>query len=637
MTTVSYSEGLRELRRQSRVAAREIFQPRPVLTVSEAADTHRILPSTSPFPGRFRTGRLPYMRRIQDVLGDDTTKDIVFAKASQIAGSTVAENFLLYLMLYSPSAVLQVWPSEGKLKKWTLTRLDPMIDDCTALRAKFPRSGRRDSGDSLSYKEFPGGWLKAITAKSTIELKSDTARVAIAEEVDEWDYDLKEQGDPLELLLVRMRNYWNRKLYVPSTPTVYGRSRVWSLLETSTWEEYWVPCPHCDHYQTLRWRDATDDDEEAGAYRILFDRNEHDEVVSGSAKYVCEECAALIEEKHKQQMLDRGQWRPRFPGRETVGFHLNTLYSPFVPWDEVARAFLRAKGNPATMKVFVNTQLGLPYREKGETVSTTVLSNRAERYDAEIPRGVGLLTAGVDVQGDRLELLVWGWGAGERSWMIRWEQLDGDPGQDDVWSKLDEWILKREFQHVDGAKMKIAATCLDAGYHTERAWRYCAARAARRVLATVGRAGRGRKLIEAPTPEKYKRSRSRKKPMHVVGVDSGKDLLYARLRIKDADVPGYVHFPDNVDPVFYDQLTSEQLTTQYREGRPQRVWTLIAGRRNEALDMTVLNMAALAYLGIPTIRQLGELAERISAIGKAGPDGAAKRGPRRMISKGLHG
>lgn len=640
---IDFSEGLAALRSGIAIDAHDVFQPQSKLTVSEWADANRRLPSNSPIPGRFRTDFIPYMRRIQDVLGDESVREVVFAKASQVAGSTAGENFLGWIMDQSPSAVLQVWPSEEKLKKWSLTRLDPMIDETPCLRAKFPRSGRRDSGDSIAYKEFSGGWLKAITAKSTIALKSDTARVAIAEEVDEWEGDVNDQGDPLELLLVRLRNYWNRKLYVVSTPTVLGASRVWSLLEQSTWEEYWVPCPHCGHMQTLRWRDEKEGEEDAGfTYRLIFERNAAGEVVPGSTCYVCDECSVPIPERKKGWMLRRGEWRARYPGRERVGFHINVLYSPLCPWDDVARAFLRSKDSPSKLKVFHNTWLGLPFRDVASRVESHVLSERTVPYPAPVPRGVGLLTAGVDVQADRLEVVVWGWGAHERSWVIAWRQIDilkERPA--DAWAELDEVLIKGRWKHEDGAELGIAAAAVDAGYESETVWRYCEARRAHRIIATVGRSGPGKQLITPPDPAKYKKSKAKRKPMHTVGVDSGKSMLYGRLGVGKPEAPGYVHFPDTLDPVFFDQLTSEQLITKYEKGRPYRTWELIAGRRNEALDCSVYAMAALAFLGQKTINSLGALAEQVTEAGRAlaagsvaAPAGRRRRG-RNVISSGL--
>lgn len=672
MTAPAYdfgTTGLMQLRAGIRRSANDVFRPAPTLTVSEWADEYRRLPSHSPVPGQWRTDYVPYLRRIHDVLGDESVREVVFAKSSQVGGSSVGENFIGFTMDQAPGAVLMVWPAEDKLKKWSLKRLDPMIEDTPVLRAKFARTGRRDSGDSIAYKEFPGGWLNAITARSTTALKSDTARIAIAEEVDEWDGDINDQGDPLELLLVRLRNYWNRKLYVVSTPTTAGKSRVWSLLQQSTWEEYWVPCPHCQAMQVLRWRDFAEGQDRdgdpvgAGEYRLTFDRTLDGELVPGSAAYVCGECAATIEERWKRWMLQRGEWRARFPGRDRVGFHINTLYSPLCSWDDVARAFLSAKDSPSKLKVFVNTWLGLPFRDASEVVAGNVLAQRAISYplagystDADgeripeyaVPSGVGLLTAAVDVQGDRLELLIMGWGAKERAWVYRWEQINGEPGQDAVWRTLDEWLLKRRYRHEDGAELGISACCVDAGHLADKVWRYCEARRAYKIIATVGRDGWGRKLIDEPDEkrQKFKRSRANRKPMHVIGIDSAKAMLYSRLRLRRSEQtneapPGYIEFPDTLDPVFYDQLTSEILVSKTVRNRSTRVWDLPAGRRNEALDLTVYNMAALGYLGQKVINQLGDYARIVSERGKAlaGSGGAlavtgAPRGGRRILSRG---
>jgi phage terminase large subunit GpA-like protein len=642
-----YTDGVRALRSSMAAIAQDVFQPPPRLSVSEWADENRRLPSTGAIPGRFRTDRLPYMRRIQDVLGDNTTQEVYFAKSSQVAGSTVGENFIGYLIDLSPCAILMVWPTESKLKKWSKKRLDPMLQDTASLRAKFPRSGRREAGDTIAYKDFPGGWLNAITAKSTTELKSDTARVAIAEEVDEWEYDLDAQGDPLDLLLVRLRTFFNRKLYVPSTPTIAGASKIWSLLEQSTWEEFWVPCPHCHEMQVLRWRDESADGVEVGQYRFVFERDEHGEVIDGSTQYVCEHCACTIDESHKQSMLERGEWRARNPNRKAVGFHIWTAYSPLVKWDEIAREFLKSRHLASKLKVFVNTWLGLPFKDDVESIGSNTLSARAVKYPKRgdellLPHGVGVLTCSIDVQGGHggwLDLLLWGWGAGEKSWVYRWEQLEGDPGHEAVWIRAREMLLD-SYPHESGARLRVSATCVDAGYQTDKAWNFARKLARYKVIATVGRDGRGRKLIEAPDLTRLRRTTSRKKPMHIIGVDSGKDLLSSRLRLKEPELPGYITIPDNIDPMFYEQITAEELRTEYRKGRPLRVWHLPDGKRNEALDGAVMNMAALHYLGAKVINSLGALAQAVSKTrgggeGAAVANGSGRPRGRRQISGGI--
>jgi phage terminase large subunit GpA-like protein len=373
------------LRKGIATAAFTIFRPPPTLTVSQWADDNRRLPATSAEPGKWRTSRVPYTKRIMDVLGDDVTREVVFAKSAQTAGTSIGENYIGYVIDQSPSAILTVWPTEKALRAWSTKRLSTLISDSPCLREKFPKSARRDSKDSIASKEFPGGYIQALTAKSTADLRSHSARRAVAEEVDEWEGDVKDQGDPLQLLRRRMITFWNSKFYMVSTPTIAGFSRIWKELESSTWEEFWVPCPHCGHFQTLRWKDGDQDKYEAGQYRLVWEKDDSGQMIPGTCCYVCESCAAYIEERHKSPMLEKGEWRARFPGREKVGFHINTLYSPLCSWDEIARSFESAVKNPSEMKTFVNTMLGLPYEESGEKVDANVLMNQDRGVSRERP------------------------------------------------------------------------------------------------------------------------------------------------------------------------------------------------------------------------------------------------------------
>jgi phage terminase large subunit GpA-like protein len=232
------------------------------------------------------------------------------------------------------------------------------------------------------------------------------------------------------------------------------------------------------------------------------------------------------------------------------------------------------------------------------------------------------------VQGDRIELLVWGWGTGEERWLIAWEVLNGDPGQKEVWAELERRRLAQR-PHEGGATLAIAAMCVDAGYQTDHVHAYCSPRFHQNVIAVVGRDGPGRKLLEAPDPKKYKRS-NKKRPTHIVGSDSGKSAFFSALRIEKPG-PGYVHFPTSIDPVFYDQITSERLVTEFRKGRALRVWKKIEGRANEGLDMTNYAGAALVLLG-PTVRaKLPELVEKVKACWRSaeGRSGTARAGATR--------
>lgn len=656
MTAIVDLESIARLRDISADVCDDVFRPPPQMTVSEWADANRILPRTSAEPGRWRTERVPYLRGVMDALGDETVREVLFIKSAQVGGTSCGENLIGYLIDQDPCGILMLWPTEKKLRSWSRKQLKPLLEDTEALLRKVPNSARRESGNTIAAKEFPGGFLQMLTAKSTSDLRSTSARYGIIEEYDEIDQEVKGQGDPVEQFDARFRTFWNAKQYKVSTPIDEETSRSWQDWLRSTQHRYVVPCPHCGHRQILRWRDGVDDLDEAGRYRLLWEEDEQGEVIPGSAAYLCAGCGVLIEEHHKMAMLLAGAWVPTFPGRRIWGFHINTLYSPLTAWDDIARAFVKARKSQDKMQTFVNLWLGLPFRRYEASLSTRELQDHEVDYPVDaagervLPYDVALLTAGVDVQGDRLELTVWGWGAEERAWLIAWEQLEGDPGQDDVWHDLDALLL-RDWPHESGALLRIAAAAVDAGYQTERVHRFCDARAGRKVIAIVGRDGLGKPLLKAPGPQKFRRKkgdRAHRRPTHTVGVESAKSLLASRLRLTDPQAPGYVHFFTGLDRVFYDHLTAEHLKLIYVSGRPTRRWQKPKDRANEGLDCTVYAMAALAHLGTKVIAQLRTLATRVQELGAerlaqlaaAGGAPAAAPGPtarptRRIISRGI--
>lgn len=591
---------------------RRIHLPRPRLRGSDWADAHWQLSREAGAiePGQWRTARAPYLREILDTLTDPGVQRVVWMKASQVGASELGHIWFAYTVNLTPAPFIILYPTETALKNWSTLKLEPAIRANPSLAGKLVDvGGRRDSRNTMTRKTYAGGGLVALAAKSTAQLRSLTAFFAIAEEVDEYDADVRKQGDPLELLERAVRNALRAggKIYIPSTPTEKSFSNIEREFNGSDQRYFYVPCPQCNGMQRLHWQDAQ------GRFRILFDRNADDSFIRESARYLCEYCAYLIEERWKDAMLGAGVWRPTYPGRSYPGFQLGAQYSPFVSWWMMMDKWVGARRSPAKRKTFWNLWVGEPYEDKGEAIKTHELSARAEPYGdgVDVPHGVGIVTAGVDVQGDRLEVFPWGFGHLEESWCLGWEVLDGDPGQDAVWAALWE-RLTTPYRHASGAPVQIAAVAVDAGHNIERVVRFCdAARArGRMAIPIVGRAGRGKPLLQAPDPQKWKKTRRQSRPVYTVHVDAGKDLFFGRLRIQEPG-PEYVHFPDGIDPTYYDQMTAERLVTTYTKGRPAKEWQLIPDRRNEALDGTIYALAALMHLG-PLVRR--QLAARAKAL-----------------------
>jgi len=654
---VILADGVKALRGQLAVASRRIFEPPSLMTVSETADRYRVLSAEAGAvePGQWRTDRVPYLREIQDSLADPSCQRVVFVKSSQVGGSEVGLNWALHTMLVDPAPMLVLFPGEEALKGWSTVKLDSMIRNCPELRGRVydDESGRRDKRNTIKKKTFPGGYFAGLTARSSAQLRSWTAPRGICEEFEDYTADVNNQGDPIELMERALRTFMRSggKLFLVTTMSVKGYSRGEREYDASDQRRYHLPCPQCNGPLVLAFR------HDDGSSPFHFEMQDPEHVVPGSTRYRCDHCGHLIEHRWKESMVAAGQWIAQVPTRTTVrGFHIWTAYSPFVEWDQIANKFLQSRKIPEKLQVFDNTWAGVTWKETTEVTRPEHLKLRAEEYGVreggeivEVPHGVGVLTAAIDVQGDRLEWGVYGYGEGEESWAIEWGREEGDPAKPELYDAAIAAVFRR-WQHASGAAIVPAICVIDAGFMTTEVVRAVDRWRAKgcNLIGIVGREGRGRALIERPTAQKWKRSRAKTRPLHVVHTDSAKDiLLLSRLRVKEPG-PGFMHWPMTMDPVFADHLTSEELRTvwvgQKMAKRQVRKWVLLPDRRNEWLDLTCYCLAGLYELGLPVIARLGELARKLSefrpvasaAAAAGGASGTAGSAPGYgMVSKGV--
>lgn len=578
--------------------------PEPALSVSTWADEHRFLSSSaSSEPGRWRTSRTPYLKEIMDCLSPSHPAErVVVMSGAQIGKTECGNNWIGYVIHHSPGPMLMVQPTVEVAKRVSKQRIAPMIEATPALRGRVAESRARDSGNTVQVKEFEGGLLIITGANSGAGLRSMPIRFLFMDEVDEYPGDVDGQGDPVALAEKRTATFARRKVLLTSTPTLKGLSRIEREYLESDQRRFFVRCPLCGYAEHLTWRDP--------AHHHIEWEEGHPE----TAHMVCAGCGERVEERFKTEMLERGEWRATAEAvNRTVGFHLPALYSPlgWKSWAKCAAEFLSAKEDPFRLKTWVNTVLGETWEERGDSVNAGDLSSRRERFKAEVPTGVGVLVAAVDVQGDRLEAVVKGYGAGEESWLIAFTQLHGDPARADVWQELDQF-LSQEFEHESGQKLRVETTVVDSGgAHTEHVYRYTRARFSRRVFPVKGGSIAGRPLVERPSVHNQYRV-----PLFVLCVDTGKDVVLSRLRIGSPG-PGYVHLPEWTDEEYLAQLTAEKAIRKYVKGRGAvREWVKLR-ERNEALDLEVYALAAL-YIGGPAL--LRSLAERAAAFARLATD-----------------
>lgn len=586
----------------------EGLRPDPDITVSEWADEFRFLPKkASAEPGRWRTARTPYLRKIMDCLSPQSRVErVVFMKGAQIGGTEIGFNWLGFIIHHCPGPVLMVQPTVEIAKRVSKQRLAPSIEETPVLRERVAEARSRDSGNTMFVKEFPGGLLILTGANSAVGLRSMPIRYLFLDEVDGYPGDVDGEGDPVSLAEKRTDTFSRKKIFMVSTPKIKGLSRIESEYLTTDQRRYFVPCPHCGNCDWIRWPNI-----------------QWEEGKPETAALLCESCGALIEERHKTWMLERGEWRPTAEGDgTTAGFHLSSLYSPlgWKSWAKCAREFLKAKRDPSKLKTWVNTVLGETWEEEGDGIEPDSLKSQLEEYPAEVPSGVAILVGSVDVQGDRLECKVKGYGAGEESWLIAYSQFHGDPGRQEVWNELDSF-LRQEFEHQGGVKMKITAVGIDSGgLHTEQVYRFCKARSGRRIWALKGGSMRGKEVVGRPSDKNRYRTK-----LFLVGTDTAKDIVFSRMRIKTPG-PGYMHLPAWIDDEYIEQLTSERAIRKYVKGRGTVREYVKTRERNEALDLEVYCLATLYTLGTHTIKRLGDMATAIArgegTKAVAGQDGA---------------
>jgi phage terminase large subunit GpA-like protein len=553
--------------------------PPPTLTISEWADRERYLsPESAAEPGRWSTSRAEYQRGVMDAISDPRIETVVIMKGSQVGYTEILANVCGYHIDQDPCPILVIQPSLELAETWSKDRLSPMIRDTPTLRKKVSEVKARDSDNTIRQKIFPGGRLTIIGANAPRGLAARPIRVIVADEVDGYGASAGTEGDPLKLAAKRQITFWNRKSIIGSTPVLKETSlinREWLL---SDQRRFYVPCPQCDHAQVLVWSNVRWDKDAQGNHQ------------ADTAHYVCEACGAVWTDVDRWDAINKGQWRAEAVSEAgIVGFHIPGFLSPWLTLEKIVREFLNSRHDPESLKVWTNTVLGEPW-EEGESVDPGSMTNRGESYGPDdLPDGIRLLVAGVDVQSDRIEVQILGFGQGEECWAVGYDVVHGSPSEAPAWNDLDRLLLEK-YTTETGRILRIRAACVDSGgHHANQVFDFCRPRRPRRIFAIKGVAG-----PKPIWPKRAVRGAIHKRDeVFLIGVDTAKDALYGRIRIPRPG-PGYIHFPVGAgfDRAYFDQLTAEKVQTRKREGRPYRVWILPSGKRNEALDTFVYALAA---------------------------------------------
>lgn len=585
------------------------WAPPPRLSTTEWADRYRYLaPESSALPGKYRSSLTPWVAGMHEALDDPGIWKVVCMKSAQVAWTDgVVNNWLGRIIDLDPSPIIGLFPKEGAAKEYSGEKLTPMVEATPRLAEKIDVRTSRKDGNRALFKRFPGGFLKLVGSNSPSNVKSTPAPRVFVEEPDDAAVNTGGQGDSIKLLEERTKTYHRRKVVFGGTPSIKGLSTIEDAYATSDQRKFYVPCHECGDSHVLSWNNVS----------CQEDPDRHHEVF-GSAMpetsvYACPHCGAMWDDHTKNRNVRKGYWQATTESSGIAGFYINELYSPF-PGSQLARLmerYLEAKhkleqGDETDMIVFVNSALGLPYEYESKTPALEELESRAEDYaELTIPARGLVLTAGVDVQHDRLAITLWAFGPGEEMWLVYWGELRANntaDKADPVWKELDK-LLFTPRKHAKGYSIGVSAVSIDSsdGQTSAAVYHYVRSRQNRGVMAVKGSShnARQRSDREIYTTPRRVDHRSRTKAarhglqIYIVGTDRAKDLLIGdsgRITLP-GDGPGRLHWYQDVRADFYEQLTAE-VKAPDRRRRGQLTWQVKAGVRNEALDCTVYALHA---------------------------------------------
>lgn len=585
---------------------RRAFLPPPKLSLSEWADQYAFLSAESAAePGKWRT--IPYQRGMMDAFTDPRCEQITIKKSARVGYTKIINNAIGYFIHYDPCPIMVVQPTIEDAAGYSKEEIAPMLRDTPALRELVAEAKSKDSDNTIVQKTFPGGVLSMVGANSPRGFRRVSRRVVLFDETDGYPASAGPEGDQIKLGIKRTEYYWNRKIAAGSTPTIDEVSRIDKLFKQSDQRRFFVPCPHCDAAQFLKWGGKNE------KFGIKWPEGEPEK-----AYYVCEANGCIIEHSSKIWMVEEAArrqaenetcgygWVPTNPGAgRHWGFHIWAAYSysPNATWGDLAKEWQDAKDDPETLKTFVNTALGECWtQEYTAKLGAEGLQARAEEYARmTVPARGLILTAGIDVQDNRLCVKIKAWGEGEESWLVDYAEIHGDPADltaKGPWAQVDNMLLQ-DYVHESGAKLKVQAAAVDTGGHfTNEAYMFCRARKKRRVIAIKGSSVAARPAIGKGSLQdiNYKNQTVKKGvSLFMLGVDTIKATIYGRLKKEETAGAGVYHFPLGMGDDYYKQLTAEKQIVKYVNGHARRYWVKKSSDRNEALDCEVYAYAALQY------------------------------------------
>lgn len=591
--------------------------PPPDMLPSVWAEQNIRIPVGNAIPGPISFANAPYQRGMVDVIKEPGIRRVDYMTGAQLGKTTVQQCITGYFIAHEPRSQIFAQPSQGDMQTFLETKLTPMLEANPAISSKMAKARGRTGVNNSRIKSYIGGWLMMAWAGSPKTARGRSAPVVQADEVDGMPPTA--EGDFVELLAQRAATFGDQQLFTrSSTPTIKGTSRIEAGFQAGDQRRFYVPCPDCGEGQHLKWAQITWDGRQSTGWDDADKDNEPGVVHRPeTAAYVCEHCGSCWDDGHRIAAIRGAEsaghgWKAAKPFTGHASFHAPEWLSTFRRLRDIVTSYLD-KLRIGDLQSFMNVSGAETWEEQGEQADPDSLAARAKASgytSGQVPMGGLVLTAGVDMQPDRLEVEVVAWGHGEQSWSVDHLVLWGDPDAGDVWDELEE-LLSGTWPHASGAQLPILSTCVDTGGtggNTQSAYDWLRGKTGRRIFAVKGFGGWGRPIVAAPS-RKQSGKTARKVDLFAVGTDEVKLTVMRRLAVSKPG-PGYCHFPSDRESDWFNQLTAEKLVTRYVKGFPVREWHKTRPR-NEALDCRQYALAALKIAN-PSFRRAQERLNQVA-------------------------
>ena len=571
------------------------------------------------YQGPYSFKLTPYLREIADRMSiRSLTQEIAIIKSNQLGMSMLSFALMCYYIYYGIGPMLFISGDADMAEETFEKRLDPMLE-ASGLRGLIKpmvkkSGGARATGDTKGTKAYKGTFARAVGPNSEGKLRSFPARINIIEEIDVYPQTLKGKGNPVEKAVRRSDNFGvNKRIYYNSTPKEKATSQIQPLYDAGTQSQYTWVCPECGFRQPFVFSGFEWERNADGSPMVDIDEN--GQVTKDPVRYKCQNpvgCPRTFHEHEKYKLLlDRTMGgtaeytptkRPDRPGMWSC--KVASFYSPTRSWLDIILQYWRVKDDPILYPDFVNDSLAECSESTIATPLPSALLARASRStfgtkDAKLPIDVSFLTLTCDVQKDRLEACLIGWGVNVHSWMLRYWNFEGDTAHEDgvCWDNLSS-MIEGEYEREDGVMLRPIVSLVDAGYHSQAAKDFCARYQYRPgiingVYPIIGRdeniaKGRNYRLTQSDYGA----------PEIMINDQHFKKAVYFYLGRESEQDDGFMHFANDLGQIYFDGLTSEVMTEEVnkRTGKKSAKITNPKGRRNEPLDLYKMAYAALYFM-----------------------------------------